>query len=293
MTVTQSSSLAGTVYVKTIEMLVIAYQYDEVVITNRFRFKSIADMQTSTAAFLREVKSAGAIVSGTPANETTALVPVEYQTTSVDIAVGRVGMAREITETAQEDSVLGRALDVNYLVADAAKLYGEYFDTTASALFSTITAEVGAAGQPFGISDAVSMVAAMRAAKVRGQLVATLHDNQLKQLQQEQAASTSTPWQQFFQPNASVAQFGGWFMGAEIWGSGLCPTSSGDRLGCCFADGQTSPQYCAFGFVVKRVPSSKTESNILMDSNLWATFGRFGWGVVANNFAVRARSVNG
>lgn len=291
MTVTQSSSLAGTVYAKTIESLVIAYQYDDVSITNRYRFKSIVDMQTATAGFPRAVKSTGP-VAGTPANESTAIVPIEYTTTNVDVTVSRVGMAREVTDTAVEDSVIGRALSVAGLVADAAKLYGEYFDTTAAALFSSVTAEVGSPGVPLSIATMVALVSSERSAKVRGQLVVSLHDNQLKQLQQEQAASAGTAWQSFFMPNASVAQFGGWFMGAEIWASGLNPTSTGDRLGCCWADGQAAPDYCAFGFVVKRVPSSKTETNILMDSNLWASFARTGHGMVADNFATRVRSVN-
>src|SRR5688572_13215672 len=125
---TQSSSLSGTIYAKVIESLLIAYQYDDLTITPYFRQGSIVDMATTTLAFPREVKSTGP-TSGTPASETTALGTTAYTTTSVDIAVGRVGIAREVTETAKEDSVIGRALDIAGLVADAAKLYGEYFDT--------------------------------------------------------------------------------------------------------------------------------------------------------------------
>jgi hypothetical protein len=291
MTVTQSSSVAGTIYAKVIEQLVIAYQYDDVTITPYFRFKSIVEEKTATAGFPRAVKSTGP-VAGTPTNESTAIVPIEWTTTNTDVAVGRVGISREPTETAVEDSVVAQALSVAGLIADAAKLYGEYFDTTAAALFSSVTAEAGATGTTLSIPTMVSLIGSQRSNKAKGPLVISLHDNQTKQLQQAQAAATSTPWQTFFQPNADGGAFGGYFMGAPIWSSGLNPTSTGDRLGCCWVDGQARPEFCAFAFVVKRLPSSKTETNILADSNIWASFARTGHGIVANNFATRVRSLN-
>jgi len=288
---TQSSSLSGTIYAKVIENLLIAYQYDELTITPYFRQGSIMDMATTTLAFPREVKSTGP-TSGTPASETTALATTEFTTTSVDIAVGRVGIAREVTDTAKEDSVMGRALDVAGLVADAAKLYGEYFDTASADLFSTITDEVGSSGVALSISDMVDAIGSQRSNKARGQQVVSLHDNQLKQLQQAQAAATATPWQVFYTPTGDGGQFGGYFMNAPVWASGLNPTSTGDRLGACWVDGQAAPEYCAFGFVVKRLPSSLTESDVLMDATIWASFARTGCGIVADNFATSCRSVN-
>lgn len=288
---TQSSSLSGTIYAKVIEMGVIAYQYDDLTITPYFRFKSIADERTTTASFVRWVKSTGP-TSGTPTNETTALTPTELTTTSVDIAVGRVGIAREITTTAMEDSVVGRSLDVQGLIMDAARLYGEYFDTQSADLFSTLTASVGATGQALSIATMVSAVGQQRTNKAKGPTVISLHDNQLKQLQQAQAATTGTAWSTFYTPNAVGGQFGGYFMGCPIWSSAVHETSTGDRLGAIWVDGQAAPEFSAFGFVVKRVPSSLTETHILMDSNIWASFARTGCGVVANNFATCIRSVN-
>lgn len=293
MSATQSSSLSGTIYAKVIENLIIAYQYDDLTITPYFRYKTIAADATTTAAFPRYVKSAGP-TAGTPANETTAIGTTEMTTTSVDIAVGRVGIAREVTDTSMEDSVVGRALNVQALVADAARLYGEYFDTTAAALFGSVTASVGATTTTLSIATMVSLLGSQRSNKAKGPLVISLHDHMLKQLQQAQAAATATPWQVFFNPTADGGQFGGYFMNAPIWASGLNPTanSAADRVGACWVDGQARPEFCAFGFVVKRVPSSKTESNILMDSNIWASFARTGHGIVANNFATKVISAN-
>lgn len=288
---TQSSSVAGTIYAKMIETLIIAYQYDDLTVTPYFRYASISDFPTTTAAFPRWVKSAGP-VAGTPASETTLLAATEFTTTSVDVAVGRVGIAREITNTVVEDSVVGRALAVQGLVADAARLYGEFFDTASTALFSTVTATVGQTGTTLNIPTMVQLISTQRANKAKGPQVVSLHDNQLKQLQQAQAQSSATPWQTFFNPTADGGQFGGYFMNAPVWASALNPTSTGDRLGCAFVDGTARPDFCAFGFVVKRMPSSLEQLHILMDSNIWASFCRTGVGIVANNFATSVRSLN-
>ena len=288
---TQSSSLSGTIYALVIESLIIEYQYDDLTVTPYFRFKTIADQQTDTAAFPRRVKSSGP-ASGTPTNETTSLTPTEMTTTSVSIAVGRVGLARKVTSTAMEDSVFGRALEVDGLVMDAARLYGEFFDTASTDLFSTLNATVGATGQSLSIATMVSAVGQQRTNKARGPMVISLHDNQLKQLQQAQAATTGTAWSTFYTPNAFGGQFGGYFMGCPIWASAVNETSTGDRLGAIWVDGQAAPQFCAFGFVVKRAPSSLVETDTLMDANIWASFSRTGCGVIANNFATCIRSVN-
>lgn len=291
---TQSSSLSGTIYAKRIEELVIEYQFDDVVVTNLFRYASIADFATTTAAFPRRVKSAGP-VAGTPASEVTALGTTEMTTTSTDIAVGRVGIAREVTTTAVEDSTFGRSLAVQGLVMDAARLYGEFYDTASTALFTSISGEVGATGTALSIATMVSVIAKQRTNKAKGPQVISLHDHQLKQLQQAQVAATSTPWATFFSPSGDGGQFGGYFLNAPIFASGLNPTSTGDRIGCAFTLGNgpgARPEYCAFAFVVKRMPSSLTQTNILMDSNVWASFSRTGVGEIADNFATAIRSVN-
>ena len=288
---TQSSSLSGTIHAALIENLLIAYQFDEAVVTAFFRFASIADRSTTTATFPRIVKSTGP-TSGTPASETTALSTTELTTTSVNVAVGRVGIAREITETAVEDSVFGRAMYTATFVQDAARLYGEFFDTASTALFSTVTATVGTGGANLTIATLMNAVAQQRVNKARGQQIISLHDHQAKQLQQDQVAAQSTTWERFYNPSGSGGNYIGSFMMADIYSSGLNPTSAGDKLGAIWSNGRSSPEYCAFGFVIKRSPSSLTESHVLMDANVWASFSRSGVGIIANNFATSIRSVN-
>jgi len=288
MTVTQSSSLAGTIYASVIDLGIIAYQHDKAIIASLLRYKTIATEATDTARFPRWVKSSG-FAAGTPANESTAVTATELTTTSATVQVGRIGFAREMVETAVEDSIVGRAMYVQRFVLDAAILYGEYLDTTATALFSSITATVGPSGASLSLLTLVNALGWQRSNKADGENVIGLHDHQLKQLQQAQIQSTATGGPQFFSPNGTGGQYGGVFMGCQIWASGLNPTSTGDRLGAIWS---LDPEYAAMAYVVKRVPSSLQESNILMDSNRWASFARVGFGVVADNFATSIRSVN-
>lgn len=285
---TQSSSLSGTIYASVIDLGVIAYQYDKLTITPFFRFKSLVNEATDTARFPRWVKSTGP-TAGTPATETTPLVATEMTTTSATVQVSRVGLARELTETAKEDSVIGRALYVQGFIMDAARLYGEYFDTTATALFSSITATKGPSGQALSILTMVDVLGSQRTNKADGENVISLHDNQLKQLQQAQVQATSTGWPSFYSPNGAGGKYGGVFMGCEIWASGLNPTSTGDKLGAIWS---LDPEYAAMAYVLKRAPSSLTQTNILNDSNQWASFARVGFGIIANNFATSIRSLN-
>src|SRR3990167_7289798 len=147
---TQISSLSGTSYASIIDLGIIAFQYDNLTVTPFFRQKDISNESPDTARFPRMVKSTGP-ATGTPTNETTALSLTELTTTSATVQVSRVGIARELTETAKEDSIVGRALYVQGFILDAAQLYGEYFDTTATALHSSITATKGPPGPSFSI----------------------------------------------------------------------------------------------------------------------------------------------
>lgn len=291
MAVTTSATVAATIYAKVIETLILMYQYDQVTAVDKFRYKSIIEEKAPVASFPRYTKNA----VGAVGTETSSLTPTTWDMTStVDVTVGRVGIAREVSNTAVEDSILGQALFVNELVTDAARLYGEQLDTDATALYAALTAAVGTTGVALTIATLVAGMSQQRVNKCRGEQVVHLHDLQIKQLQQAQIASTATPWASYFQPNADNTQFGGYFMGAEIWSSSknVTANAAADRVGAIFANGQMSPQYAAFALVVKRLPSSLEQSDILQDANIWASFMRYGVGTIANNFGTKIISVN-
>ena len=294
MPLTQDSDLAGTVYAKVIEPLIIAYQYDDVTAISWFRYASIEAEKTATAGFPRWVKNATAAV----ATEQTVIATTTLSTTNVDIAVSRVGIAREIGATAQEDSIIGNALYTERFVMDAAILFGESFDTDGTALFASLTAAQGTTSVALQLSVLVQAMGTQRANKAKGMQVIHMHDLQLKQLQVAQLAATATPWAIFFQPNPDgSSQFGGYFMNSPVWASSKNPTANAaaDRVGAVFTNGRSddgAPAFCPFAFVMKRKPSSLTLPDILQDGSLWASYCRYGVGIPANNFGTKFISQN-
>lgn len=290
MAVTTSADQQVLIYAKIIQDLIADYQYDDVTAIPFFRYASLVGLASTTASFPRNVKNAVAPV----ATETTSLVPTTLGRTAVDIAVARLGIAREITETVIEDTTLGRAIYVDELVKDAAILFGEAFDTDATAQFAAITATAGATGTALSIATMVAAMASQRTNKARGAQFFHLHDLQGKQLQQAQAAATSTPWATFYTPNADSTSFLGYFMGAPVMASSKNPTlnAGADRCGVIAAQGQSSPKTAAFAWVVKRMPSSLEQSDILMDAHVWASFARVGVGIPCNDFATKIVSQN-
>jgi hypothetical protein len=285
MTQTTSTSVTELVLATATDSLIIAYQYDEVTAIPFARFKDMSGEASATARFPRAVKDA----SEDLATEGTALTAVEFETTAVDVAMTRVGIAREITETTFEDTILGRAGIMSELVMDAAILLGIAKDEDLTALWASATGSVSNTGVAITVLDLVEGMGTQRAAKVRGAQFIHLHDVTLKQLQRAQVAATATPWASFYQPNADSTAFGGYFMGAPIFASSLNPTANGaaDRVGVIAAQGQSSPRYAAFAYAEKRAPRTKTDEKILEDSTVMATITRYGVGIVAANFATK------
>ena len=291
MAVSTSTTVAATIYAKILEQLILMYQYDDVTAVPFFRYKSLIGEKAPVASFPRFTKDS----TPTVATETTSLTPTTWTVTStVDVTVGRYGIAREISATAEEDSILGLAMRTDEWVKDAARLFGESMDTDGTNLFGSITASVGTTATALTIAALIQGFASQRANKARGPQVVHLHDLQIKQLQVAQAAATATPWAVFFQPNADSTQFGGYFMGAPVWSSSKNPTANAaaDRVGAIFSQGQAAPQFAALGLVVKRLPSSLEQTDILQDANIWASFMRYGVGLIANNFATKVISQN-
>ncbi len=232
MAVTTSTNVTSTILAKVIDPLIIAYQYDDTTAVPFFRYKDMSGQPSAVASFPRKNKD----TYPTVATETTSLTPTTWSYTAVDVTVSRYGIAREISDTAVEDSIVGQALFVSEWVKDAAILFGEQLDTDATALFASLTANVGTTNVALTIAVLVQGMATQRVNKAKGPQVMHLHDLQLKDLQTAQAAATATPWTAFYQPNADGTQFGGYFMGAPGGSSSKNPTANAavDRVGAIF-----------------------------------------------------------
>lgn len=285
MAVTRTTDVNDLILSEAVDQLITAYQYDEVNFLPFFRFANIAADATSTKSFPKNHKNS----TSEPADEETSLTPERWQPTSVSISVGRVGIAHEVSENSLEDTILGRARFMNELIMNAAILLGEATEEDAAEEFPNANNEVENSGNDVTISDLVDAMGEQRAAKVRGPQVYMIHDNTLQQLQNAQAASQSTPWETFYQPNADGTPFGGFFMGAPVFASGLNPTANegADRVGVLCAQGQQAPRYAAFGYVVKRQPVTKTDEDIFKDTQQVATIMRYGVGTIEGDFATK------
>lgn len=288
---TTSATIASLIYAEDIANLVIAHQYDDAVMAPFARFKSIENAATPTASFPRYTKNAYASI----ATETTTTASTAFTLTDVNVTVGRFGIVRSVSETAMEDSIMGRMLYTQELAKDAAKLFGELIETDLSALFSTAGTTVGVTNTDLTIATLVGALAAQRVNKAKGGQVIALHDLQLKQLQIAQASTAATTWQNFMTISANNSQYGGVFMNAEVWSSGKPATANAsvDRRGAVWTAGNAgNDQFTALAFVMKRAPSSLLQTDIQNDANLWASYARYGFGAVALNFMTSIISKN-
>lgn len=282
---TVSSDVTNLILAKAVEKLLLYYQFDVVSFLPFARYRSLEGEPTTTAAFNRPTKNAAASV----ASETTTMTPTTFATTAVNVAVSRNGLAREVSETALEDTILGRAAFMSLLIEDAARLIGELSETDFAAQFANAATSVGTTNTAATIANLVSMIGQQRTNKARGAQVLCMSDAQLRDIQAAQVAATGTPWASFMQPNADGTEFGGWFMGAPMFASGLCATANAgvDKVGAIFSQGQANPQYCAFAFVVKRPPTMKSDVDIWKDTTKLAALTRYGVGTIATNFATK------
>lgn len=282
---TLSANVTHLIMAKVVEKLLLHYQFDVISFLPFFRYRSIEGEATTTASFTRGTKNAAAAV----ATEATTMTPTTFATSTVDVAVSRSGLAREVSETALEDTVLGRAAFMGMLIEDASRLIGELAETDGAAQFANAASSVGTTNTALTVANLVSGMGQQRTNKARGAQVICLSDAQLKDLQGAQSSATTTPWATFYQPNADGSEFGGYFMGAPVFASGLCATANAsvDKVGAIFSQGQQNPQYCAFAYVVKRMPTMKSDVDIWKDTVKLAALTRYGVGTPATNFATK------
>lgn len=290
-----SGDVGSLVNAEFISNTIIAYVWDSPVIASNARYQSLVNVKSPTASFPRQVKGPTAI--STVATETTAMATSAITFTDTNITVSRYGLARGITLSSEEDNQLGEMIYNQMFVEDAARLYGELFDTLVAAQFANASSSIGTTTVALTIATMMQVPAAQRNKKVRGKQVMILHDLQLAQLHNSQSAAVSTTYDRFYDINADTSQYGGRVLGVDVWSSGLVPTANAaaDRRGAIFAVGSAQggdDAYSAFAFCMKRLPTSETDKIVLEDTKIWVTTARVGAGTVAANFATGILSAN-
>jgi len=277
---TTTTTLTELVNSEFISDAILEYAADYAVSAGFCRLIDLRGKATSVASFPRWVLDAGADLSqATDVSTNTAL-----ETTDVQVTAAEVGLRREVTDDAIEDSILGQAL-FPFLVQDAGRLLGIMLEDDICALFAGFSTSVGTSGANLSLANMVEAQAQIRINKMRGQLVYVLDDQQASDYQAAQAAATSTTVDSFFtvSPEANSA-FLGSFMNAEVWQTGLCDTANtgANVVGACFIRGDRSPMSAAIGMSLSRDVRTELERNASARSTEFVATAKWGVAEIAD-----------
>ena len=225
--------------------------------------------------------------------ETTDLTSDPLETTDVQVTGAEIGLRRNVTYAALEETIIGPAL-WDFIVRDSGVLAAIALDDDICALFPSLSTVVGQTNTDLSLANMVEAQAQVRKNKMRGQLVYILDDQQASDYQAAQAASTSTTINGLMAPNVDSLDSGylGTFFGAEVWQTGLCDTSNTGAAvnGACFVRGDTNPTSCAFGGVLVRDVTTRLAEDVPGRAWDFVMSAKWGVGEIADEAGVRIRT---
>jgi hypothetical protein len=273
---TTTTTLADVVNAEFISPLIGDYASDYTVAAPYMRWQDLRGKGSKVGSFPRAVLDTATDI----ANETTDIAANDYATTQVSVTAAEIGIRRDVTDAAVEDTVIGREL-FDFLTRDAGILFAISLDEDICAgLFPGLSTSVGTSGSDLTLSNMVQAQASLRKNKARGQLVYVLDDQQAEDYQVAIATTQGTMISQFVEPAVGVdSGYLGTFMGAPVYQTGLCATANAnaDVVGACFIRGDTSPRTAAFGAVLSRDIRVEMERNA--SARITEVVGTARWGV--------------
>lgn len=277
---TTTTTLTELVNSEFISDVILEYAHDYTVSAPFMRQIDLRGRATSVASFPRWVLDAGAdLTEGTDVSTTT-----ELETTDVQVTAAEVGLRRDVTDDALEDSILGNAL-FGFLAQDAGRLLGIMLEDDIDALFASLSTSVGTSGADLTVANMVQAQAQIRKNKMRGSLVYILDDQQAEDYQAALAASTSTTINAFASPNTTAnSAFLGSFMNAEVWQTGLTDTANtgANVVGACFIRGDQNPMTACFGMAISRDVRTELERNASNRLTEFVATAKWGVGEIAD-----------
>lgn len=172
----------------------------------------------------------------TTAAEDTAVAETALTDTSVDIAVVRAALVRNIGDLATATG-FGQDIDAASLARDMVMSYNGYFNGLLATAGATATSNVGTAGADMTHSDFLDAVFTLEIADVPGPWFAVLHARQLADWQESLRAEGGAT--QYMAATADMIQikgqgFAGTHSGVSIWRSSDVISAGGDREGFMF-----------------------------------------------------------
>lgn len=236
-TATTTTTLTQMVQAEVLNQAIKDYLIDANVITPLCEYRSIAGQSTKALSTVLVAKDVGADIT-----EGTAMALDDLTSSEVSITVAQVGIFRQVTEFVSQTNMLGAQGLFSLVVNDGAALVLEMLEDDLAALFASATGgTIGTTGVDLSVSDFVTAIAKMRTAKVRGQYVCVLDDQQGLDLMNAVAASTGAVFgsgsvDQSVLNSGSDGYLGSLF-NTPIWVSNLTDTANAgaDVVGSMFA----------------------------------------------------------
>lgn len=277
---TTTTTLVELVNSEWINPAILDYAHDYTVCAPFLNWQDLRGKGTKVGSFARMVLDAAT----NPASETADLANETFETTSVELTAVEVGVRRDVTDAAVEESILGAQI-FDLLSRDAGTLLGIDLDNDIAALFGALSASVGTSGANLSIANMVEAQAQIRINGMRGSLCYILDDQQASDYQAAQAASQSSTVDSFFEVSHGIdSGYLGSFMGAPVYQTGLCDTANAgaDVAGACFIRGDENPNQACFGGVMTRDVRSEMERNASARLTEFVVTAKWGVGQIAD-----------
>lgn len=280
MAVTDTTTLTELVNSEYINQAILDYAHDYAVAAPFLNWLDLRGRATKVGSFPRWVLDTATDIT----NETTALNNETLETTDVQITAAEIGVRRDISDAALEESVLGAQI-FDFLVRDAGVLFGISLDDDIVALFPSLSTNVGTSTANLTIANMVEAQAQVRKNGMRGRLVYVLDDQQASDYQAAQAADSTSNTADFYEVSTGIESgYLGTFMGAPVWQTGLCDTANtaADVVGACFIRGDLNPQQACFGGVMTRDMRTELERDASARLTEFVATAKWGVGEIAD-----------
>lgn len=289
---TTKTTLTELVYAEFINPMIMSYAIDYTVAAPFVNWLDLRGKATAVGSFPRwildTVKKTAALVG-----ETTDLTATALETTDVQITATEVGLRRDITDAALQETIIGSQL-FEFLVRDSGALAAVGLDDDIVALFPSFSNSVGQGTTDLDLSVMVNAQAQLRKQKMRGSGVYILDDQQSHDYQSSAAATSGTVIGGLMSLNQTAIDSGylGTFFTYPVWQTGLCDTSNTGASvnGAFFIRGDTNPTSAAIGGVLVRDVTTELERNASARLTEFVMSGKWGVGEVSDDSGVRIKT---
>ncbi len=225
--------------------------------------------------------------------ETTDLTATALETTDVQITGTEIGIRRDVTDAALQETIIGSQL-FTFLVQDAGALAAVSLDDDIVALFTSFSNSVGQGTTDLDLSVMVAAQAQLRKQKMRGSGVYILDDQQAHDYQTAVAATTGTVVGGLMSIQQASIDSGylGTFFTYPVWQTGLCDTSNTGASvnGGFFIRGDTNPASAAIGGVMVRDVTTEFQRDASARKTEFVASAKWGVGETIDDAGVRIKT---